>query len=129
MDADEVIARATDLLRNEGVPFAYLHGSVADGSARETSDVDIAAFLGPARSREGAIVLALPGGVDLLVLDDAGVEVAGRIAAHGKLILELDAPARVTWEATTRKIWFDERPRYTRAHEEFIEAVKSRGRS
>jgi hypothetical protein len=45
------------------------------------------------------------------------------VAARGRLLFEDDRPARVDWEAMTRKIYFDELPRITRAHREFIEAL------
>jgi len=53
--------------------------------------------------------------VDLLVLDGAPLELAGRVATQGRLLFDDDPSARVEWEATTRKIWFDERPRTERA--------------
>jgi len=105
--------------------FAYLHGSRANNRARPTSDIDIAAYFG-ARQPQAFEVL-LPSGVDLLVLDDAPLELAGRVAMHGRLLFETDRPTRVAWEATTRKIYLDELPRITRAHQEFAEAVR-RGR-
>ncbi len=52
---------------------------------------------------------------------------AGRVAAHGLLLFEADAAARVRQEATTRKTSCDELPRMRRADEEFARAVR-RGR-
>jgi len=118
-------AEAIAALRRHGVVFAYLHGSRANNRARPTSDIDIAAYFG-ARQPQAFEVL-LPSGVDLLVLDDAPLELAGRVAMHGRLLFETDRPTRVAWEATTRKIYLDELPRITRAHQEFAEAVR-RGR-
>ncbi len=57
----------------------------------------------------------MPPGVDLLVLDHAPLELAGRVAARGRLLFDDDPVSRVRWEATTRKIYFDELPRITRA--------------
>jgi uncharacterized protein len=120
--AEEAIAA----LRRHGAVFAYLHGSRATRAARPHSDIDIAAYF------EGqppeAFELLLPAGVDLLVLNHAPLELAGRVAVNGKLLFEADASARVVWEATTRKIYFDELPRITRAHKEFAETVLRRGR-
>ncbi len=65
--------------------------------------------------------------VDLVVLNHAPVELAGRVAQHGRLIFSADDVARVRWVATTRKIYFDELPRIQRAHREFSESVR-RGR-
>ncbi|BBY07425.1 nucleotidyltransferase domain-containing protein [Mycobacterium noviomagense] len=118
-------AEAIEALRNHGALFAYLHGSRATHTARETSDIDIAAYFG-GRRPQGFDIL-LPPGVDLLVLDDAPLELAGRVALFGSLLFETDLRARVVWEATTRKIYLDELPRINRAHREFAEAVR-RGR-
>jgi uncharacterized protein len=118
-------AEAIAALRRRGAVFAYLHGSRANKTARPTSDIDIAAYFGGQQPQ--AFDVLLPSGVDLLVLDDAPLELAGRVALHGTLLFETDHRARVAWEATTRKIYLDELPRITRAHQEFAEAVR-RGR-
>ncbi len=118
-------AEAMEALRRQGAVFAYLHGSQATGAARQTSDIDIAAYFGGRRPQ--AFEILLPSGVDLLVLNDAPLELAGRVALFGSLLFETDRRARVVWEATTRKIYLDELPRITRAHREFAEAVR-RGR-
>jgi predicted nucleotidyltransferase len=117
-------AEAVEALRRQGALFAYLHGSQAAGTPRPASDIDIAAYF---RRRPQKFDIVLPPGIDLLVLDDAPLELAGRVALHGRLIFETDPQARVVWEATTRKIYLDELPRITRAHREFADAVR-RGR-
>jgi predicted nucleotidyltransferase len=123
---EAVTAEAVAVLRQAGARFAYLHGSRASGRHRPDSDIDIAAYFGgrPPSSFE----VLLPPGVDLLVLDDAPLELAGRVAVGGRLLFEDDQIARVRWEAMTRKIYFDELPRITRAHQEFAAAVMARGR-
>ncbi|UFU02939.1 nucleotidyltransferase domain-containing protein [Ruania suaedae] len=123
MDEDgPVIERAIAALRAAGARFCYLHGSRATGRARQRSDVDLAALFG--RSDLVASDVLLEPGVDLLVLDTAPLELAGRVAASGTLLFEQDASERVAWEATTRKIYFDERPRFERAHRDFLESVR-----
>lgn len=123
---EAVTAEAVAVLRQAGARFAYLHGSRASGRHRPDSDIDIAAYFGgrPPSSFE----VLLPPGVDLLVLDDAPLELAGRVAVGGRLLFEDDQVARIRWEAMTRKIYFDELPRITRAHQEFAAAVTARGR-
>lgn len=123
---EAVIAEALAVLRRAGARFAYLHGSRATKTHRPDSDVDIAAYFGgqPPNSFE----ILLPPGVDLLVLDDAPLELAGRVAVGGRLLFDDDPVARVRWEAMTRKIYFDELPRITRAHREFAAAVAARTR-
>lgn len=112
-------------LRDQGALFAYLHGSQATGTATTDSDIDLAVlFPEPAPA---SFDVDLPSGVDLLVLNDAPLEVAGRIALDGVLVLEVDDVSRVRWEARTRTIYLDEKYRIDRAHREFLEAV-TRGR-
>ena len=127
--AERLIDQAVDALRAAGARFAYLHGSVASGTAGPDSDVDVAAWWetdGPDKLAPASFDLELPAGVDLLVLNRAPLVLAGRVAVDGRLLFEDDAAARVRWEATTRKIYFDELPRLTRAHREFLES-RARG--
>jgi uncharacterized protein len=107
-------------LRAAGASFAFLHGSAVSGGARPDSDVDVAAWW--AADPPQAFEVDLPTGVDLLVLNTAPLELAGRVALRGKLIFDDDPPARVRWLATTRKIYADELPRLQRAHADFVES-------
>jgi len=110
-----------EALRHSGARFAYLHGSQASGAAGPESDFDVAAYYED--PVPVGFEVALPSGVDLLVLNDAPLEVAGRIAPDGRLILEVDEVARVRWQSTTRKIYLDERYRIERSHREFLESL------
>lgn len=112
-------------MQQRGAVFAYLHGSRASGTAGRDSDADIAAYF-DGHPPEAFEVL-LPVGVDLMVLNRAPLELAGRVALHGRLLFERNPGARVVWEATTRKIYLDELPRINRAHREFAEAVLRSG--
>lgn len=125
--AAAVMAEALAVLRDAGARFAYLYGSRAVGEHRPDSDIDIAAYFGGGQPPQAFDVL-LPPGVDLLVLDRAPLELAGRVAVGGKLLYDADPVSRVRWEATTRKIYFDELPRITRAHREFAASVTGRQR-
>lgn len=122
---EQRIAEAIRTLQRHGAAFAYLHGSRAVGTAGPQSDIEVAAYFDGHPPQ--AFEVLLPPGVDLLVLNHAPLELAGRVAARGKLLFESDSAARVVWEATTRKIYFDELPRINRAHREFAEAVLCRG--
>lgn len=115
VDPEQLASR----LLSAGARFAYLHGSQVSGTNTARSDLDVAAWFGrPVDSW----AVALPDGVDLLVLDTAPLELAGRVALHGRLLLDSDPPARVEWEATTRKIYLDELPRRDQARRDFVEA-------
>lgn len=125
---EAVTAEAVAVLRQAGVRFAYLHGRRASGQGRADSAIDIAAYFG-GRPPNSFDVL-LPTRVDLLILDDAPLELAGRVAAGGRLLFQDDQVARVRWEAMTRKIYFDESPRIARPLHEFAAtaAVTARAR-
>lgn len=112
-------------LRRAGARFAFLHGSRATGTARPDSDVDVAAWW--PRDAPAAFEVLLPAGVDLLVLNDAPLELAGRVASAGRLLFDDDPVARVRWLATTRKVYADEQPRLQRSHREFATGLH-RGR-
>jgi hypothetical protein len=126
MDESPVTAEAVAVLRQAGARFAYLHGSRASGQSHAGSDIDIAAHFG---GRSPNSSMCCPPGVDLLILDDAPLELAGRVAVGGRLLFEDDPVARVRWEAMTRKIYFDELPRIARSRREFAAAVAARARN
>lgn len=111
-------------LRLAGASFALVFGSTARGTAGPDSDLDVAAFW-PQEPPEPWDV-ELPEGVDLVVLNNAPLELAGTIALEGLVLFEEDPGERVKWVALNRRIWLDERPRFQRAHSEFLEAVRGR---
>ncbi len=117
-------------LREAGARFAYLFGSRADGTARGDSDIDLAAWFG----RKGVDPLSVRcvdfDNVDLIVLDSCPLDLAGRVAFRGKLLFDDDPSKRVEWEATTRKVYADEKPRMEQAWRDFREGARRRaGRS
>ncbi len=122
---DRARATVTAALREAGAAFAMIHGSTAQGTARSDSDLDVAAWW-PSDPPQSYDVL-LPAGVDLLVLNGAPLELAGRVALDGQLLFDDDPVARVRWVAQTRKIYADEKPRLDRSHREFAEGLR-RGR-
>lgn len=107
-------------LRDGGARFAYLHGSRVAGRQHAGSDLDVAAWFGHAVD---AWQLSLPSGCDLLVLDTAGLELAGRVAQHGVLLFDDDPPARVAWQADRSKLYLDE----ARRRERLVATVLRRG--
>lgn len=119
---DRTITPALEALRKAGALFVYLHGSRANRSARPESDIDLAAYFAP--PVPAAFDVLLPRDVDLLVLNGAPLELAGRVASTGRLLYDGDPVARVRWESTTRKIYYDELPRIQRAHQEFLESLR-----
>jgi len=116
-DLDAVVVA----LRTAGASFGLVFGSRARGDHRTDSDLDVAAWWASTPPRPWQV--DVPERVDLVVLNDAPLEIAGRIALEGIVLFDDDPPARVRWTADTRKIWLDERPRFERAHREFLEAA------
>jgi hypothetical protein len=109
-------------LRQAGASFALVFGSRARGDHRPDSDLDVGAWWPTAPPSSWDV--DVPDGVDLVVLNEAPLELAGRVALEGEILFDDDPHARVEWVATTRKIWLDERYRYEQAHREFREAVR-----
>jgi hypothetical protein len=123
MQVDEAAVVAA--LRGAGARFAFVHGSRATGTARPDSDLDVAAWWGAGAPSPWDV--ELPPHVDLVILDNAPLWLAGRIALHGRLLFDDDPPARVTWQADTRLIYLDELPTMQASQREWLEAV-ARGR-
>lgn len=126
MDLEGVgTGEVTAVLRAAGARFAFVFGSHARAKAHPLSDLDVAAYFG--MDEPQAFDVLLPSGVDLLILDRAPLEIAGRVAMEGLTLFDDDPSARVEWLARTRKIYADERYRFERAHREFAESVGRRG--
>jgi hypothetical protein len=62
------------------------------------SDIDIAAYFGD--QPPNSFDVLLPPGADLLVLDGAPLELAGRVATGGRLLFDDDPAARVAGQTT-----------------------------
>lgn len=120
--------RAIAVLREAGARFAYVFGSRVEGNARPDSDLDVAASFGGSPVDPVAIAARLPGKVDLVLLESAPLELAGRIATRGRVLFDDDPSARVAWESMTRTIWFDEQPRIEQGRRDFAEGARARAR-
>lgn len=115
-------------LRAAGARFAFVHGSRAAGKDRPGSDIDIAAWFAGSDPAPWS-VRGLPPTVDLVVLDRASLELAGRVALHGVLIFDDDPPARVAWQADTRLQYLDEQSRTEWARRAFFDGVRLKARA
>jgi uncharacterized protein len=108
-------------LRAAGATFALVHGSRAAGTPRRPdADLDVGAWW--PQSPPAAWEVPLPAYTDLVVLNEAPLWLAGRIAMYGRVLYEDDPPARVAWQADTRLVYLDEIPaireRYRRRREQ-----------
>lgn len=113
------------------VSAVYLFGSVARGTAGAGSDVDVAVLFGTAPPRtlngprfvlEGELERVLGTSVDLIVLNEAPVDLRVRVLREGHLLVDRDRPARLAFEVQTRNEAFDLEPvlaRYRAAREPY----------
>lgn len=115
----------SEALRRAGARFAFVFGSVPEGRSDDASDLDVAAWWGDAAPAPWDVVV--PDGADLLVLDGAPLELAGRVALHGTLLFDDDPPARVRWQAQTRLVYLDEEDRQRGLDRTFLSG-RARGR-
>lgn len=122
-------AAVADALRRAGARFAFVFGSRAgsDASAHPNSDLDVAAWWAGAPARAPAPWdVPVPDGVDLVVLNRAPLELAGRVAQQGRLLFDDDPPARVEWQATTRVVYLDEEDRQRQLDRLFFRTHRGR---
>ena len=110
------------------VLVAYLFGSCAEGRAAPQSDYDIAvlarAKMLPARrfelaSKLGRLLNAQP--VDLIVLNDAPVELSYAVVATGRCVYEREVAARVEFEAVVLSRYGDMLPMLREQRRELIQ--------
>jgi predicted nucleotidyltransferase len=103
-----------EVLRRAGVVVAYLFGSRAVGRNRNTSDADVAVLVDGERGlleQEAladrlARAMGVPD-VDIIVLDEAPLELRGRIVQEGRVLFSADEARRVAFEVLTRSQYFD----------------------
>lgn len=105
------------ILADSGVAVAYLFGSRALGRPRPDSDADVAVLTErPLDLLERGVLadrlaraLDVPE-VDLVVLEEASLELRGHVVQEGTVLHSDDEPRRVAFETRTRSEWFDYRP-------------------
>lgn len=115
----DVLARlprlTTELEADSRIVFAYLFGGLARGRVTPLSDADIAVFLCPESNFTearldliGSIADALRSdAIDVVILNDAPVSLAGRIQECAKVLVDRDPPRRYAYESLTRRMFWD----------------------
>lgn len=100
------------------VRFAYLFGSHARGTAGDRSDIDVAVMLDDAVPEVRRLELQLElaealeratglSPVEVVLLNDAPMLLAGRVVQEGQLLYSADEPARVAYESLTFRQYVD----------------------
>ena len=102
-----------------GVVCVYVFGSVARGTARGRSDIDVAVLLerdpppklaGSAVSLGGDLERYLGYPVDLVVLNRASVDLVHRVLRDGLLVFDPRPRERIQFEVCARNAYFDLKP-------------------
>ena len=120
------------------VDMAYLYGSVARGRPLPSSDIDIALVLTEILTHYRRLVLELEiqaaledacglSNVDVRAISHAPLTVQGRVIQEGLLLYERDKARRVTFEALTRRRYFDYQPTADRMRRAFLDHVRRKG--
>jgi predicted nucleotidyltransferase len=107
----------------DAIVAAYLFGSVARGTARATSDVDVAVLFsadppgtlaGLHLDLEADLERAAGVPVQLVVLNRAPADLVHRVLRDGILILDRDPSRRIRFEVHARNLYFDLKPHLDR---------------
>lgn len=102
--------------RQSNVAAVYLFGSVARGQEGPRSDVDVgvlyrtppaATLLGQPYEEEADLSERLGRTVQIVVMNNAPVDLVHRILRDGVLLVDLDPGARISFEVRARNQYFD----------------------
>lgn len=117
-DSDTIRKRLEPVLARDGdVAFAYLFGSAVKGSLRASSDVDVAVSLTSGEGAAGRLerALRLEGDleavvdrtVQVVVLNDAPLELRRNVLGHGELLCVRDDALRHAFYVDTGRRYYD----------------------
>lgn len=120
------------------VDIAYFHGSAALGQSTPLSDIDLAVVVKaevPANRYldiELDLALALEKSthlknIDLRIINQAPLEVKGKILENGRLLFSRDEAKRVDFETSTRNRYFDFLPIANYMHHQFFKHTSREG--
>lgn len=118
------------------VAFAYLLGSHATGKATDCSDVDVAVHLAATAEDHLSLRFELAealehqariGPIEVVILDEAPIALAGRIYLEGKLFYSIDEVKRVRYESLTGRMYHDFRYHESKIARERLKRMASSG--
>lgn len=110
-------AATVEQLGQLGAAAVWLFGSQVAGTAHAGSDTDVAVLLradagSPSLRERGRLSEVLADAleqpeIDLVMLDEAPLEVRAAAIREGRLLAQPDPPRRVRFEVDTLSRWFD----------------------
>lgn len=135
---EDLRAQAPACFAGEPIAFAHLFGSRAAGTATARSDIDVAVHLTEDAGIVDTLELRLrlarrleealgQGPVEVVVLDESPVALAGRVREEGVVVFSSDEAARVRWDSLTARQYHDFRLHEERSARERLARV-ARGR-
>ena len=143
-EKEEIISRLQaelpGILHGRPVMLAYLFGSVVDGTALPSSDVDIALVLEPSCDLAPYDRMKMEFDIaaevekrcsvkeaDIRSIDSAPLTVKGTVLTEGVLLFSRDEEFRVDYEVHMRKMYFAFLPVAKMMREEFFRQLKEEG--
>ncbi len=130
----KILKIAPNIFESVPVLFAYLYGSVAVDQAHPFSDLDVAVYVPPLSVREKMeLEMSLSLEIDeklkdappsdVRVMNEFPLAIAGQVVTYGILIYCRDDNARIDYETSIRKAYFDFLPvieHYQRSYREHL---------
>ena len=103
------------LTENSVVVFAYLFGGLGKGRCTPLSDIDIAVYLESAADIASTKMILIDvlvqalntDAVDVVILNDAPLSLAGRVQQTSKVLVDKDPPRRHAYESLIRRAFAD----------------------
>ncbi len=128
------------ILAEHPVMLGYLFGSVVEGTALPSSDVDIALVFAPSLNLTAYERMQIEFSIateierrcnikeaDVRSIDSAPLTVRGLVLTEGVLIYSRDEEFRVEYEVYNRKRYFDFQPVVEMMREAFFEQLRQKG--
>jgi len=113
---------------------AYLFGSQAKGTATVTSDVDVALLLDAdfdlhanymyRLEQMTVLEMQFHKPVDVVILNQASLELKNQVLRYGHLVYEANHQARVDFEVQTHQAYFDFQPYRDTYHQKLLSRIR-----
>lgn len=129
-------SHAQHIFAAKPVLFAYLYGSFATGNVNPFSDLDIAIYvdkISPTKHLKLELLLALEidekmnscVASEVRIINDVPLVIKGEIVTNGLLIFSKDEAARVDFETSVRRVYFDFLPVLYNYRNTYLEGIAS----